>query len=288
MTKSAPLSVDDTPRRQPQGGTLTLEVGYDHIFGGVFQDDALKLSFRRSSKGEITSDELGVFLRGVLREWGFDPAAVERVAVCSVMPEHQQAVESCSLTYFGKEPFFLRSGVKTGLKILTRNPVEVGPDRIAAAVGGVTLHPECHLIVADFDSVTTLDVIRGGRDYVGSVILPGLRTAMESLVEHAGKMPPVEILVPQSVVGRSTQESIQAGLYFGHLYALRSLMAEICQQELGGGAARIVRIATGSFAELFEKADLFDAIYPDLVLTGLYRTALLNPVRSARPVLVTV
>lgn len=254
---------------------LALDVGNSHIFGGLFADDEILVRFRMGSKEEFTSDELGVFLRQVVREWGFDPAQVERVAVCSVVPEHNHAISNCCLKYFGGEPFFLRAGVKTGLKVMVRNPAEVGADRIAAAVGAAVLYPDQNLIVADFGTATTLDVIRSGRDYLGGIIMPGLRTQMESLVQRTAKLPPVEIVVPDNVVGRSTVESIQSGLYYGHLYTVRSMMDQICQQEFADQG--VVRVGTGGFSRLFERARLFDAIYPDLVLTGLYRTLLLNP-----------
>lgn len=254
---------------------LALDVGNSHIFGGVFVDNELKLRFRRTSKGEMTSDELGIFLRAALREWGFDPSLVEKVAVCSVVPEHHHAIQNCSLKYFGGEPFFLRAGVKTGLKVQVSNPAEVGADRIAAAVGAVALYPDNNLIVADFGTATTLDVIREGRDYLGGVIMAGLRTAMESLVERTAKLPPVEIVVPEHIVGRSTQGCIQSGLYYGHYYAVREMMREISAREFTRGGPPI-RVGTGGFSRLFERAELFDSIHPDLVLEGLYRTLLLN------------
>jgi len=253
---------------------LALDVGNSHIFGGLFVDGELAVRFRRSSKSEMTSDELGVFLRGVLREWGFDPNEVAEVAVCSVVPDHHHAILNCALKYFRREPFFLKAGVKTGLKILTRHPSEVGADRIAAAVGACLLHPGKHLVVADFGTATTLDVIKAGTDYVGGIIMPGLRTAMESLVERTAKLPPVEIVVPKSLVGRGTNECIQAGLYYGHLYALQEMMRGIVRQEFNG--EEVLRVGTGGFSRLFENAGLFDAVYPDLVLQGLHHTLGLN------------
>lgn len=253
---------------------LALDVGNSHIFGGLFVEDELKVRFRRNSKGEMTSDELGVFLRGVLREWGFDPLKVKDVAVSSVVPEHHHAIQNCALKYFQKEPFFLKAGVKTGLKVLCRNPAEVGADRIAAAVGAVALQPGRNLIVADFGTATTLDVIRGGTDYLGGIIMPGLRTSMESLVERTAKLPPVEIVVPEHIVGRGTTESIQAGLYYGHLFAIREMMRQIQAEEFP--RSPVVRVGTGGFSRLFENADLFDEVQPDLVLQGLYITWKLN------------
>lgn len=260
---------------------LALDLGNSHLFGGVFRDGELVVRFRRSSKSEMTSDELGVFLRAVLREWEVDPKEIRDVAVCSVVPEHHHAILNCSLKYFRRQPFFLRAGVKTGLKIAVRNPAEVGADRIAAAVGATLAHPGQNLVVADFGTATTLDVIRGGTEYLGGIIMPGLRTAMESLVQRTAKLPPVEIVVPEQLVGRSTVECIQSGLYFTSLFALREMMGSIRQTEFGGGPS--LRVGTGGFSRLFEKAEMFDAIYPDLVLQGLHHTLLLNRSSKSRP-----
>lgn len=253
---------------------LALDVGNSHIFGGLFVDNELQVRFRRNSKGEMTSDELGVFLRAVIREWGFDPLQVNDVAVCSVVPEHHHAISNCALKYFQKEPFFLKAGVKTGLKIMVRNPAEVGADRIAAAVGAAILHPGKNLIVTDFGTATTLDVIRAGTEYLGGMIMPGLRTAMESLVERTAKLPPVEIVVPENLVGRGTTESIQSGLYYGHYYAIREMIQHARRQEFPNEP--VVSIGTGGFSRLFERAGLFDDIQADLVLQGLHHTWTLN------------
>ena len=253
---------------------LTLDVGNSHIFGGLFHQNELKMRFRKSSKVEMTSDELGVYLRAILREWGYDPLAVQRVAISSVVPDHHHAILNCCLKYFGGEPFFLKAGVKTGLKIQVSNPAEVGADRIAAAVGAASLYPGQNLIVVDYGTATTVDVIREGRDYLGGLIMPGLRTSMEALVDGTAKLPPVEIVVPEALVGRSTQSCIQSGLYYSNLFAVREMMKEIQRKEFSQGP--VVRVGTGGFSRLFERAGLFDVIDPDLVLTGIHHTLLLN------------
>lgn len=254
---------------------LALDVGNSHIFGGLFDEAGqIVLRFRKSSKVEMTSDELGVFLRAVLREWGYQPSKVKDVAICSVVPDHHHAILNCCLKYFGREPFFLRAGVRTGLKVQVSNPGEVGADRIAAAVGAAALFPGKHIIVADFGTATTIDVIRAGRDYLGGVIMPGLRTSMEALVERTAKLPPVEIVVPEALVGRSTSGCIQSGLYYGHFYAVREMMKEMHKREFG--KEPVVRLGTGGFSRLFEDAKLFDTIQADLVLSGLVQTLLMN------------
>jgi type III pantothenate kinase len=253
---------------------LTLDVGNSQIFGGLFEAGELTLRFRKTSRPPTSSDELGLFLRNVIRESARDPAGVEQIALCSVVPEIIYSLRSCCRKYFRIDPFILRPGVKTGLKIRYRNPLEVGPDRIANAIGATHLYPDRHLIVIDFGTATTFDVVRAGGDYLGGIILPGLRIAMEALEKNTARLPTVEIVPPGAVVGRSTVESIQAGLYFGNLAMVRGLTREIRNEAFRGEPA--VVIGTGGFSRLFEQEKVFDALLPDLVLVGLERAVGLN------------
>jgi type III pantothenate kinase len=154
---------------------LVLDVGNGHIFGGLFEDQTLTVRFRKSSRPSTSSDELGLFLRDVLREHGRDPAAVRQIALCSVVPELIYSLRSCCRKYFQTDPFILQAGTRTGLKIGYRNPLEVGADRIANAVGGLHLYPDRNLIIVDLGTATTFDVITSNRHYLGGVILPGVR-----------------------------------------------------------------------------------------------------------------
>jgi type III pantothenate kinase len=253
---------------------LTLDVGNSQIFGGLFEAGELTVRFRKTSQASTSSDEMGLFLRNVIRENGRDPAAVQQIAVCSVVPEVIYSLRSCCRKYFRIDPFILQPGVKTGLKIGYRNPLEVGPDRIANAIGATHLYPGRHLIVIDFGTATTFDVVREGRDYLGGIILPGLRIAMEALERNTARLPTVEIVAPGVVVGRSTVESIQSGLYFGNRAVVSELTREIRNEALAGEPA--VVIGTGGFSRLFEREKLFDALLPDLVLVGLARASALN------------
>ena len=253
---------------------LTLDVGNSQIFGGVFDGDALALRFRKTSRPVTTSDELGLFLRAVLRENGADPSQVANVAICCVVPELLYSLRSCCRKYFDIDPFVLQPGAKTGLKIRYRNPVEVGPDRIANAIGAAHLYPGRDLVVIDFGTATTLDVIGAKRDYMGGIILPGLRISMEALEKNTARLPTVEIVRPAELIGRSTVDSIQSGLYFGTRAMVRELTREIAADTFGGKAPLI--IGTGGFARLFERDTLFDVLVPDLVLVGLRRALALN------------
>lgn len=253
---------------------LTLDVGNSQMFGGVFDEGALKLRFRRSTRPQTSSDELGLFLRAVIRENGGDPSRIRQVACCSVVPDVLYPLRSCCRKYFGIDPFILQAGAKTGLKIRYRNPVDVGSDRIANAIAATHLYPDRHVIVIDFGTATTIDVVRAGRDYLGGLILAGLRLQMEALERNTARLPNVEIVPDVELIGRSTIEGIQSGLYFGNRAAVAGLIHEIRRRILQDEPA--VVIATGGFSRLFEHERLFDVVQYDLVLIGLERALALN------------
>lgn len=253
---------------------LTLDVGNSQIFGGLFEGGELTFRFRKASRSQTSSDELGLFLRHVIRENGQDPSAVDTIGLCSVVPEIVYSLRSCCRKYFGIDPFILQPGVKTGLKIGYRNHLELGADRIANAIGATHLYPGRHVIVIDFGTATTFDVITAGREYLGGIILPGLRVAMEALEKNTARLPTVEIAAPSALVGRSTVESIQSGLYFGNRAMIRELTREIREQAFRGAPA--VVIGTGGFSRLFDQEKVFEALLPDLVLIGLHRALSLN------------
>jgi type III pantothenate kinase len=253
---------------------LCLDVGNSTIHGGVYDGETLRVQFRRTTHPIGSSDELGLFLRAVLRENGLDPLAIRRVAICSVVPPVVYPLRAACVKYFQTEPFLLQPGVKTGLKIKYRNPLEVGADRIANAVAAVHLFPGQNLILIDCGTATVFDVLTAGRDYLGGCILPGLAISVEALAGKTARLPAVEIARPAHVLGRSTIESIQSGVYFGQVGAIRELISGLTL-ELFEDEPPLV-IGTGGFARLFEAEALFAEIVPDLVLRGLRIASVLN------------
>lgn len=245
---------------------LTLDVGNSQIFGGVFIGDELKFRFRKTSKAGSSSDEIGIFLRSVLRENDLDPSMIEKIAVCTVVPDVLHSIKNACKKYFGMNPFILEPGVKTGLKINYRNPVEVGADRIANAIAATQLHPKKDLIVIDLGTATTFCAITKNKEYLGGSIIAGLRLNMEALETNTAKLPSVEIISPKEALGRSTVESIQSGLFYGHLGQMKEISHRITKECF---ESKPYIIGTGGFSSLFEKSKVFDEIQPDLVLKGL-------------------
>ena len=258
---------------------LCLDVGNTQIVAGVFRGDSLAVQFRATSTAKPSSDELGIFLRSALRENGIDPGEIREVAFCSVVPDIVHSLRNACLKYFQIDPFVLQAGVRTGLKIQYRNPTEVGSDRIADAIAAVDLFPDQNLIVIDFGTATTVEAIRSDRVYLGGMIRPGVRLSMEALEARTARLPSVEIVQPEVVVGRSTPESIQSGLYYGNLGALLYAVERISKEEFGGERPRV--IGCGGFSSLFRDSGLFDHLIPDLLLRGLLLALRMNP--SGRP-----
>jgi type III pantothenate kinase len=247
---------------------LCLDIGNSQIFGGVFDNEKIKLRFRYDTRQSSTSDQLGIFLKNVLREHNLDGSKVEQISICSVVPSLDYSIRAACKKYFNVEPFFLKAGVKTGIKIKYYNPPEVGADLIAGALGAIQHYPGRNIVVVDFGTATTFSVISAGKEFLGGVILAGIKLCMDALQINTAKLFPVEIIPSKTVVGRSTTESIQSGLYYGQLGAIHELIQRITQ-EIFNGDPPIV-IGTGGFAHLFENEKLFTIIDSDLVLNGLY------------------
>lgn len=246
---------------------LILDVGNTQIYAGLFDKDNMVLSFRKNSKSGASSDETGIFLRSAIRENGFDPSLVKQIAICSVVPEVIYSLRGACLKYFNINPFTLQAGVKTGLKIKYRNPLEVGADRIANSIAATHLYPGKNLILVDLGTATTFCAVSKDKEYLGGSIVAGLRLCMEALESKTAKLPSVEIVAMHEALGRSTIESIQSGLYYGHLGTMKELIARITQECFQGEKPLV--IGTGGFSHLFEKEKVFDEIMPDLVLKGM-------------------
>ena len=254
---------------------LCLDIGNSQIHGGLFDSQGKKqFQFRKSTDKNSSSDETGVFLKAVLRENGYSSEDVQQIALCTVVPEAIYSVTNACLKYLKKRPFVLKAGVKTGLKIKYRNPLEVGADRIANGVAATHLFPNENAIVVDFGTATTFCALSKDLEYMGGVILPGLKIAMKSLEINTAKLPTVEIVGMEKTLGQSTVESIQSGLFWGHVGAVRQILENLKTDCFSGQEVKV--IATGGFTHLFSKLSLYDHHEPDLVLKGLFLSLLKN------------
>lgn len=248
---------------------LTIDVGNSQIYCGVYDGEELRATFRRTSSIRASSDEFGTFFRVTLRENGIDPDRITMAGICSVAPDAVHSLRNSFRKYFRFEPFLLEPGVKTGLKIRYRNPLEVGADKIANAIGALSRFPGRNLVIVDFGTATTLCAVSKSKEYLGGIITPGMAISMSALESQTARLPVVEIVRPAAVLGRSTVESIQSGLYYGALAVVKSLATAITKEYFTEDPPLIV--GTGGFGRLFEREDVFDEFVPELPLYGVRR-----------------
>ena len=247
---------------------LCLDVGNTHILGGVSRGGKIVARFRYATPLVGTSDQLGIFLLSILQANQIDPKVISAVAVSSVVPGCDYTLNHTIEHYFNADYFVLRADQQKTLNIQYSNVNEVGADRIANAIGAVHGYPHQNIIIADMGTATTLCAINKQHDYLGGAILPGLKLGMESLKTSTAKLMEVNIESPPSLIGRTTRESIQSGLFYGQLGSLLQLVSGFKQEAFAD--EQVMVIGTGGFSQLYKDKSLFDVILPDLVLQGLH------------------
>ncbi len=244
---------------------LAVDAGNTHTVLGLFENGELRAHWRLSTRLDTTSDELGVVLQSLFRASGVEAAAVGGVIVASVVPDLNRIFRDAGRTYFGSDPLFVGPGIRTGLPILYDNPHDVGADRIVNAVAAVERFG-APVMVLDFGTATTLDVVNAKGEYLGGVIAPGLGISAEALFRRAARLIRVDIRRPARVIGRNTVESMQSGLFHGYAALVEGIVRR-ARDELGLEAPVV---ATGGLAEVFaHDLDFLAAVDPGLTLEGL-------------------
>jgi type III pantothenate kinase len=244
---------------------LTIDVGNSNTVLGVFEGVSLRAHWRLTTRREQTADEYGILVRNLFQASGLEPAGVDAVALASVVPPLTPVLVELARQYLGREPLVIEPGVRTGMPILYEPPGDVGADRIVNGVAAFAAYGG-PVIVVDFGTATTFDVITRRGEYAGGVICPGIGISADALFQRAARLPRVDVRHPGKVVGRSTVTSMQSGLYFGYAAMCEGLVAMI-RAEIGE-PARVV--ATGGLAEtLASDIPSIEAVDPVLTLTGL-------------------
>lgn len=245
---------------------LCLDIGNTNLFGGVYHEDQLISTFRRDMRGGWTADEVGIFLRNVLRENEIAPQNIKHIGISSVVPSSMHSIKGACVRYFGIDPYVLSFDTVSSIQIKTQVPSQLGADRIANSIAAVHKHPGKDLIIIDFGTATTFCAVNKDAHYLGGAILAGVRISMEALESRTAQLPNVEIVRPESALGTNTVEGIQSGLYYGNVGAIRELNSRLSTHFNG---RKPLILATGGFARIFEEERIFDEIIPDLVLEGL-------------------
>jgi type III pantothenate kinase len=244
---------------------LAFDVGNTTIAIGLFRGRKLVKSWKIKTDSEKTGDEYGALLLNLMQVAGLAPGKVSGAIISSVVPPLTSAIEEMCRIYFAVTARVVGPGLKTGMPILYENPLEVGADRITAAVAAFEKYGG-PVIVLDFGTATTFDAVSAKGEYLGGAIAPGIRISAEALYLKTAKLPRIEIRKPKRAIGRTTVSSMQSGLYFGYIGLVTRTIAEI-RKELGKNAKVI---STGGFgSQVAAEVPEIEAHEPDLVLEGL-------------------
>jgi type III pantothenate kinase len=244
---------------------LAVDVGNTHTVLGLFEGERLVGDWRVATRREATADEVGILTHSLFVHAGFDRSAIDGMIVSSVVPDLNEVLLATGRRYLGCEPLLVGPGLKTGMPILYENPHEVGADRIVNAVAAQSRYGK-PVIVLDFGTATTFDVVGPAGEYLGGVIAPGLGVSAEALFARAARLHRVSVRRPQRVIGRNTEQSLRSGLFHGYAALVEGLVRRI-RAELGSEAPVV---ATGGLAPVFEPELTFlQAVDPGLTLEGL-------------------
>jgi type III pantothenate kinase len=244
---------------------LALDIGNTTIAIGVFRAKKILEDWRIKTDKEKTGDEYAIILLNLFQRAGIKPDRIEAVIVSSVVPPLSPVFQAVSRDLFGIEALVVGPGLKTGMPILYENPLEVGADRVVAAIAAFEKYGgPC--IVVDFGTATTFDAISEKGEYLGGAIAPGIQISAEALYLKTARLPRIEIRKPKKAIGRTTVASMQSGLYFGYIGLVSNTIAQV-RKELGK-EARV--IATGGFGgQITPEIPAIEAYEPNLVLEGL-------------------
>lgn len=245
---------------------FVVDVGNTNITYGVYDGEKLVTSFRMTSKVARTSDEYGMEIIEILKINGISRDDIEGCIIASVVPGVMYSLTSGIKRYFEVDPLIVGVGVKTGIKVITEAPKEIGADRIVDAVGAYEKYGG-PILVIDFGTATTYDLISDKGEFMAGITAPGVRMSAKALWEDTARLPEVEIKKPKSILAQETISSMQAGLVYGQIGQTEYIINQV-KKESGFNNLKVV--ATGGLGRVIAtETDLIEVYDSSLTLEGL-------------------
>lgn len=247
---------------------VVIDVGNTNMVFGIFEGARLAGSFRLKTDINRTSDEIGLLACAYFQRFGLDAAQVDDVVIASVVPPVMYTLTSAVIKYFDRKPLVVDDGVDPGLPYGVPGDERLGADRSVACVAALESYG-APLVVLDFGTATTLDAVNREGEYMGGCITAGVRISTEALFQKTARLPNVELVMPENVLGCTAVGQIQAGAVMGYVGAMEYLIRR-AKVELGYPAEEVKVIATGGLARMVaDNTTLIDRVDGRLVLDGL-------------------
>jgi len=244
---------------------LAIDIGNTNTSVGIFDGENLIEHWRIATIRERTSDELGVLIRQIIALSDFDYREISALIASSVVPQLNFTFQKMSEKYLGQATTFVDATFDFGLQIKYNPPSSLGIDRIVAAAGAMEKYGK-PCIVCDFGTATTIDAVNSQGEFLGGIITTGINLLADALFQNTSKLPKVEIKKPESIIGKTTVHSIQAGIYFGYIGLVNAIVEKMIA-ELG---EKPTVVATGGFAKIIaESSEKIEIVDETLMLEGL-------------------
>lgn len=245
---------------------LAIDIGNTNLTFGLFDGENILHTFRLTTSLPRTSDEFGVQIVEQLSHKEVPAEAVNDVIICSVVPKIMYSLTSGIKKYLHCDPMVVGQGTKSGIRIATTNPMEIGADRVVDAVGAYFLYGG-PVIVIDYGTATTYDLVTADGAFVAGVTAPGIRISARALWSNAAKLPEIEIVKPESILAKTTITSMQAGLVYGTIGQTEYIIDQF-KKESGFSGVKVV--ATGGLGRIIsEGTDKIEFYDPELTLKGM-------------------
>jgi len=244
---------------------LVIDVGNSNTVLGLYDGESLVRDWRIATDTAKTADEYAVLIRELFSFSGYRYDDVGDIILSSVVPALTGVLERLANSYFNLKPYIVGPGIKTGMSIQYENPKEVGADRIVNAVAGYERYGTA-LIIVDFGTATTFDLVNARGQYCGGVIAPGIMISAEALFQKASKLPRIEVVKPPSIIAKNTVGAMQAGIYYGYV----GMVDEIVSRMKAESRENPRVIATGGLAALMApETKTIEEVHEYLTLEGL-------------------
>ena len=245
---------------------LGVDVGNTNITFGIFKKDELVFTFRMMTKQQRTSDEFAISIMGLMEANGISKDEIDGAIITSVVPNVMHSLTNAITKYIGVNPIIVGPGVKTGIKIATSNPREIGADRIIDAVGAYEKYGGPVLVI-DFGTATTYDVVSEDGSFIAGITAPGIKISAAALWEGTAKLPEIEIKKPKTILAQDTITSMQAGLVFGQIGQTEYIISKV-KEETGFKNLKVV--ATGGLGGIIcPETKMVDVYDRNLTFDGL-------------------
>ncbi|MBP2242603.1 type III pantothenate kinase [Cytobacillus eiseniae] len=244
---------------------FVFDIGNTNMVLGVYEGDILQYHWRIETNRSKTEDEYGMLIKSLFDHVNLKFSSIDGIIISSVVPPIMNALERMCHKYFHVKPLIVGPGMKTGLNIKYENPREVGADRIVNAIAAIHDYGS-PLVIVDFGTATTYCYVNEHKQYMGGAIAPGIGISTEALYSRAAKLPRIEIVRPDDIIGKNTVSAMQAGILFGYVGQVEGIVKRMKDRSKGNPTV----IATGGLAKLIaDESTIIDVVDPFLTLKGL-------------------